>query len=188
MATVEYGSRTTRRPIAPAGDPHVFAAATGRRAGVLRAVGIVAGVLALAWLAALALSLLGAGTLPGLLPGAAHRVDQQRHRSPPSVRPATVPVRQRELARPVTRVSRPATATASHASSSHSATVVSVPVTPAPAAAPPQAPPSRGQGWTRRGRSAPPGQTRAGTGNGRKLADPTTPPGQSGSHVPPKKG
>ena len=47
---------------------------------------------------------------------------------------------------------------------------------------------SRGQGWAQRGLSAPPGQTRKGTGNGRKQPDPTTPPGHSGSHVPPKKG
>jgi hypothetical protein len=188
MATVEYGNRTTRRPIAPAGDPHVFAAATGRRAGVLRAVGIAAGVLALAWLAALALSLLGAGTLPGLLPGAAHRGLPHRLQSPATVRKVPVPVRQEKLARPVIRASRPATATASSASSSHSAPVATASGTPPPAAAPLQAPPSRGQGWTRRGWGAPPGQTRKGTGNGRKQADPTTPPGQSDSHVPPKKG
>jgi hypothetical protein len=185
MATVEYGNRTTREPISPARDPHVFAAATGRRAGVLRAVGIVAGVLALAWLAALALSLLGAGTLPGLLPGAAHRGLPHRLQSPAAARKAPVPVRQNELARPVDRTARPATATASNVSSSPGASVVTTPVTPAPAA--PQAPPSRGQGWVRRGWSAPPGQTRKGTGSGKK-ADPTMPPGQSGSNVPPKKG
>jgi uncharacterized protein (DUF58 family) len=180
MATVEYGNRT-------APDPHVFAAATGRRAGVLRAVGIVAGVLALAWLAALALSLLGAGTLPGLLPGAAHRGLPHRLQSPAAARKVPVPVRPKELARPVARTAPPATATAANASYSHAGSVVTAPAAPAPAAAP-QAPPSRGQGWAHRGWSAPPGQTRKGTGNGRKQADPATPPGQSGSDVPPKKG
>src|SRR5437660_10619550 len=102
MATVEYGNGTTRGPIERAGDPHVFAAATGRRAGVLRAVGIVAGVLALAWLAALALSLLGARTLPGLLPGAAHRRLPHRLQPPAKARKVPVPVRPEELARPVT--------------------------------------------------------------------------------------
>ena len=180
MATFEYGNLRTR-------DPHVFAAATGRRAGVLRAVGIIAGVLALAWLAALALSLLGAGTLPGLLPGAAHRGVPRRLQSPAAVRKAPAPVTQEKPVRPVARTTHPATAAASNVSSSHSAPVVTAPVTPAPAAAP-QAPPSREQGWARRSCSAPPGQTRRGTGNGKKQADPKTPPAQSGSHVPPKKG
>jgi len=187
MATVEYGNGTTRGPIERAGDPHVFAAASGRRAGVLRAVGIVAGVLALAWLAALALSLLGAATLPGLLPGASHPVLSERHKAPPAGRPTQVPIRHTEPVRTIAWTSRNATATASNVSSSHSAPRVTAAVTPAPAAAP-QAPTSRGQGWAQRGLSAPPGQTRKGTGNGRKQPDPTTPPGHSGSHVPPKKG
>src|SRR5438046_7851757 len=112
MATVEYGNGTTRGPIERAGDAHVFAAASGRRAGVLRAAGIVAGVLALAWLAALALSLLGAGALPGLLPRAAHHAPSHRLQSPAAPRTVPVPVRQK-LARPLVRTARPATAAAS---------------------------------------------------------------------------
>jgi len=184
MATLEHRGRA----IAPVSDPHVFAAATGRRAGVLRAAGIAAGVLALAWLAALALSLLGAGSLPGLLPGAAHRVLQQRHQSPSAGRPAQAPVRQQQFDRPAARAAHPATATASNASdSSHNASVAIAPVTSAPPALA-----SRGQGWTRRGWSAPPGQTRRTqppASRGKKQADATTtPPGQSDSHVAPKKG
>lgn len=194
MATLEH--ELTGQAIAPASDPHVFAAATGRRAGVLRVVGLAAGVLALAWLAALALSLLGAGSLPGLLPEAAHGVLSQRHESPPSGRPtpAPAPARQQQLVRPAARVVRSAaatTATAEKASASHSHAVVTAPVTPAPAA-PTPAQGSRGQGWARRGWSAPPGQTHRSqppAAHGKKQTDGTkTPPGQSASHAPPKKG
>jgi hypothetical protein len=185
MATLEHEQLGAGQAIAPTRESHVFAAATGRRAGVLRALGIAAGVLALAWLAALALSLLGAGSLPGLLPEAVHRGLPQRHQSPSAGRTAPARVRQRLLARPAARAVHPATAAASKASS-HSSSVVTAPVTPAPAASA-----SRRQGWVRRGWSAPPGQMRRSqppAPQGKKQTDGTkTPPGQSDSHVPPKK-
>jgi hypothetical protein len=190
MATFEHEQLRTGQAFAPTRDAHVFAAATGRRAGLLRAVGIAAGVLSLAWLAALALSLLGAGSLPGLLPGAADHVLPQRHQSPSAGRTVAALVRQRLLARPGARAAHPATAAVSKGSlSSHSASVVTAPVTTAPAA---PTPTSQGQGWVRRGWSAPPGRTRRSqpqAAHGKQQTDGTKPtPGQSGSHVPPEKG
>jgi hypothetical protein len=203
MAALE---RTIRvgQAIGPASERHVFAAATARRARVLWALGIGAGVLALAWLVALGLAVLGAGTLPGVLPAdaarPAHRAPAHRapaHRAPAQQftyskgrRPAQVPARPQHPAPQATRPGKRAPSTAA-ASSTPAAFVAPAPV------ATPQAPASRGQGWARSGWNAPPGRARRtqpppgkGAGLSKRQADTsttTTAPGQSGSHSP-KKG
>ena len=194
MGTLQHERLLTGRVTAPARDPHVFAATNGRRAGVLRTVGIAAGLLALAWLAALALALAGAGSLPGLLPraaaGSAQHGSSQRLQPQSQHRGVQAPVRRQVLAAPVARTTRTERRHARSAVVSRARPAQAARVTPA--TAPPAAQASRGQGWARRGWTAPPGQTRqdqapAGHGNGKQQAGgTTTPPGQSGSHSPNK--
>jgi hypothetical protein len=191
MAAIER----TLPAIRPATDRHVFAAATARRARILWTVGIGAGLLALAWLVALALALLGAGTLPGVLPAdVAHRGHHAQSNRTPAHQPQSPTSRAPEQAsaRPQEPAAR-ATRSASANSVRSTAPAASTPA-PAVAATPvvtPQTPVSRGQGWARRGWTEPPGHARKPPPvKDKHQADGstrTTAPGQSGSHSP-KKG
>jgi hypothetical protein len=170
---------------------YVFAASTGRRARALQVAGLCVAVVSLAWIAALAVALLGAGALPDALPAAKARAAPQPvpARAPARRIPGSAPRRARVAVRDEVRTSaatvRPARATAPAA-----LTVTSprASVT-APGAPPPPASPR--QGWARRGWTAPPGQVkpdrtppRGANGHGAAAGDPSgTTPGQSGSHA-----
>ncbi len=203
MATLEHEQLLGGRA-ASAGDTHVFAAATGRRARVLLLAGVVAGVLALGWLAALGLALLGARGFPGALPGA--KADAPD--SVPSHPFRVVPARSGQRApgfpaasSPGNGLTQPAARTTRTDARAVAASVVSFrrpaapPAATAPAVpAPVEAPAARQRGWGRGGRTMPPGQTRrdqppphGGVRSGNTPAvTRTTPPGQAGSHAPNK--
>jgi hypothetical protein len=167
MATLEH--ELTRGGQARPREHHVFVSAGGRRRRALRAAGVVAGALALVWLVALGLALAGSARLPGLpapdakplaardataastataaparphagahlgsaRPGTPRRLEQRR--AAPFLSPAR-PVRSIPPVRRATPVS-PATST----------------TTQAPAAA------TQTQGWSQRGWTNPPGQTK----------------------------
>jgi hypothetical protein len=199
MATLEHEQRPLGGPSAPAHDRQVFAAADGRRARIVGVTGVGAGALAVGWLVALGLALLGAGAVPGALPGAPH----VRHA--PTARTNRVAAAHVSRTRPTPHAAVPAAArqmtAPSRAQAPHARTpaarptVVPAPssiVAPAAAARAPaqgQAPPSRG--WTRRGWTQPPGQTRrdrpSPRGGGRSAHVATapamsSPPGHGGSH------
>jgi hypothetical protein len=203
MATLEHEQLLGGRA-ASVGDAHVFAAATGRRAWMLRLAGVVAGVLALGWLAALGLALLGALAFPGALPGA--KAGGSAPDSVPSDPLRVVPAQQAPgspaaafprgegLARPVapTTLSDARTAVTRVVSTRRPVTplATTAPAVPAPVEAP--AAPRQSSG--RRGRTAPPGQTRRdqprprrafGSGDTPAVTS-TTPPGQAGSRAPNK--
>jgi hypothetical protein len=187
MATFEQEQPFVGRPLARPDDPHVFVSATGHRARLVRAVGIGAGVAALAWLTALGFALLGVGSLPGLVPGA----KATRH-GPTAVRTTHV-----VPAAPRLQVTRSAV----WAPSSRSATRERHGAAPVTARAPASAPPTTTaptQGWAKHGWTAPPGQVQHapttppgnGNGHGRDTApgQSATPPGRSGSHAAKNQG
>ncbi len=154
MATLEHEQVLCGRAA------HVFAAATGRRARVLRMTGIAAGVLAVGWLAALGLALFGAGAFPGALPGIKTHgpASAPSHpvRSTPVRGAARVPGFPAAGASSGIRRAPPARTTAVSARRPVAPVAAAAPAAPAQASAP------SGQGWARRGWTAPPGQTRRG--------------------------
>jgi hypothetical protein len=182
--------------LGPATPEHVFASANGRRARFMRVAGSGAGVLALGWLVALGLAILGAASIPGALPGASEPASRPARAVPraDTSRPvhgqrATRALRAPVAAQPlrhhaVAAVALPSTAAARRLSPPERSVAPSAPAAP-PA---PVATASSRQGWARHGWKAPPGQTR--TKPDRRRADPTTAVdgshGKSGSHSPPK--
>jgi hypothetical protein len=176
-------------------DSHVFAAATELRARALRLAGFFVAMVSLAWIAALAVALLGAGALHDALPAAKARPtprpevvrtpDNAPSRSTPGAAPRRVgPASGREVGTATAavvqagRASRPSTTVAAPRA----------PTTPAVPLPPPPAVPR--QGWAKRGWTAPPGRLKPdrapahGTGGTSGVADDSTgtAPGQSGSH------
>jgi hypothetical protein len=177
MATVEHEQPIPRGPSRPL-DHHVFVSAGGRRQSALRAAGFVAGALALVWLVALGLALAGSTRLPGLpVPGVKpaavpdvsaapttalkHSRALARAARAPSVAP---PHRELRRAAPSTRTRAPARATQPAPTV---APVASTPPTIQTATATPT------QGWTRRGWTAPPGQTKRNEPTPRATGRPT---------------
>jgi hypothetical protein len=196
MATVRLEQPLLPGPQRAAGDRYVFAAATGRRAHALRLAGICVATLSLAWLGALAIALLGAGAVPGVLPAAkagsvAPRAAAPRVRAP---RAAPAPVLRRAWGaqRRVTpaapgRGLRTAVAVA-QAPARGRVVSARAPVTP-PAARP--APAMAGQGWARHGWTVPPGRVKhdqappraAGDHSGDAADTTRTSGGPSGTHA-----
>jgi hypothetical protein len=193
MATLEHEQSLLGGRPAAARDPHVFAAQTGRRPRALQFAGLCGAMLSLAWIAALAFALLGAGALPGALPAtkagpaprpAVRAVERAPVRSTRGVAPRrTRAASGREVPTAATSVST------ARATARASATVASThaPVVPA---APPPPPAAPRQGWARRGWTAPPGRVkpdpspRGADGRSAAAGDPSgTAPGQSGSHA-----
>jgi hypothetical protein len=172
---------------------HVFASATGRRARFMRVAGGGAGVLAVAWLVALGLAILGAAGIPDALRGAkgqapaparaTNRAEVSRvvrtHRealAPPA--PAAAPLRRHGQAPTTAPASRTAAGTAAPVERSVASSAAAA--TPAPQ-----------KGWARRGWTAPPGQTKTKPRPRRDSSSTDSPAanvshGQSGSHSPPK--
>jgi hypothetical protein len=149
----------------------VFVASDGRRARRLRLAASAIAVLALLWLAALAVGMLGFGRLPGLSTplgriGGADKAQSERSESR-SPTPARSEPRSADLIVAPERSGRPS---ASQQSARGRAAVKRAnakpaarrPRTtpPAPAVQPQPAPPPPQQGWARHGRPAPPGYTR----------------------------
>ena len=170
-------------------EAYVFAAPTGRRARALQVAGLCVAMVSLAWIAALAVALLGAGAVPDALPAAkAGSVRppapaRAHQRAPARSMPGPAP---RRAIRTSTAAVTPARATAQAP-----ITVASPRASLAPPAAPPPPPATPRQGWARRGWTAPPGRvkpdrapTRGANGHGAAADDPSgTTPGQSGSHA-----
>ncbi len=189
MTTLEHEQPLVTARWAAASDPHVFAAATVRRARALRLTGICAGMLSLAWLGALAVALLGAGAVPGALPVAKARGSAPRSAPTPVLRHAQAR-RVDAGARRITPAASRRTQTTDPAASPTQA-ASDVPATVAPphaAVALPvarSAPAASRQGWARRGWTAPPGRVKreaAPRRSGGKSGDAgATAPGQSGS-------
>ena len=166
MATLEHEQLLPRR--AGVAHEHVFVSHDGRRQRILRAAGVVAGGLALVWLAALGLSLAGSTRLPGLsLQAAKHSVPARAPAQ--AVAPAPPAAHARALAlAPTPRPAPTLRHVAPRRAAVHVAPTAAAParvppaghrvrtatVTPAHAATAPQ------RGWARRGWTAPPGQTR----------------------------
>jgi hypothetical protein len=195
MATLEHEQPLLTAPHRAAGDRHVFAAATGRRASALRLAGICVATVSLVWLGALAFALLGAGAIPGVLPVAKARNAAPRAATPRVPAPRAAPARVLRRASGTRRRLTPAapgelrTAVAPAQAPAHMRVVSArAPVT-SPAAAPVPAAPR--QGWARHGWTAPPGRVkrdqappRAVGGQRGNAVDPSqTPGGQSGSHA-----
>jgi hypothetical protein len=143
-------------------ERHVFVSHDGRRQRVLRIVGMVAGVLALAWLAALGLALGGGTSLPLLrAPGA--KQDAPKHAA--SAQPRHSHAIRQATAHPHARPLRPEPATLHDSAAPPAAPAPAlgttrpapaVPVTPAVPVQP--TPVTTQRGWARRGWTAPPGQ------------------------------
>lgn len=184
MAAFEHERPLPGGRPAAARDPHVFAAPTRRRARALQFGALCSAVLALAWIAALAVALLGADALPGALPAA---------KASPAARPAPIGATERSAARSVPdaapgrrsaalRREIKVAAAPERATARASVTVASPAAPVAPPAAPaPAAPPAAPrQGWARRGWAAPPGHVKPDRAAGKVSG---TTPGQSGSHA-----
>src|SRR5919197_3459244 len=161
MATLEHDALRGER--ARPHERHVFVSHDGRRQRVLRVAGIVAGALALAWLAALALALVGDSSLPVLPAPATMRDAQERAASAPprhshATRQAVSTPRPLQQGpakvHPASAVPVPASAARTAASAPPTPTA---PVTPA---APAQTPVTPQRGWVRSGWTAPPGQVK----------------------------
>jgi hypothetical protein len=195
MATLEHEQSLLTSPLGAAGDRHVFAAATRRRARALRLAGICVATLSLVWLGALALALLGAGALPGVLPAAKAGSAAPRVAAP---REPALSAAQARVLRRAWGAQRSVTPAASERGFR---TVVAVAQAPArvrvvsagarftPPAAPP-APAAAGQGWARHGWTAPPGRVkhdqappRGAGGHSGAAASTRIPGGQSGAHA-----
>jgi hypothetical protein len=171
MATLE-DEHLFRAARARPREQHVFVSRGGRRQRLLRAGGLGAGALALAWLTALGLAMAGSTRLPGLPAPAAADATPARpasdtasasrsHTGVVSRRPSSA-----VASRPVqTRPSRGA-AVEADATAPTAPTPVLPASRPAPAASfAPAAPPAQArvtpqQGWARNGWTAPPGQTK----------------------------
>lgn len=188
MAAFEHEQPLLGGPTAADPDPHVFAAPTRRRARALQLGALCAAVLSLAWIAALAVALLGYGALPGVLPAA------KAHRAP---LPAPIGAPAGAAARSVSRAAPRRSSAASHreiraaavpavpaqATARASATVASPAAPVAPPAGPAAPPAAPRQGWARRGWTAPPGHVKPdGSSSAGGNVSGTT-PGQSGSHA-----
>ena len=157
MATLEHDALHGQR--ARPHERHVFASHDGRRQRFLRVAGIVAGALALAWLAALALALVGDSSLP-VLPAPAAMRDAP-------ARAASAPPRHSHAIRRAASTPRPLQAGPArvHPASAARAARTAAPAPPTPAApvtpaAPAQTAVTPQRGWARRGRTAPPGQAK----------------------------
>jgi hypothetical protein len=191
MATLEHEQPLLGGRPAAARDPHVFAAQTGRRARALQLAGLCVAMLSLAWIAALAVALLGAGALPGALPATKAPAPRPAVRAVGRVPVRSIPGAAPRRARAASGREVPTAATAvspARATARASATVASThaPVVPA---APPPPPAAPRQGWARRGWTAPPGRVRpdpsprGADGRSAAAGDPSgTASGQSGSH------
>jgi hypothetical protein len=195
MAAFEHEQPLLGGRPAAARDPHVFAAATRRRARALQLGALCAAVLSLAWIAALTVALLGADALPGALPAA---------KASPAPPPAPIGAPERAAARSVPRAASghrsPESRREIHAAAvpaapaqatAQASTTVASPAAPvAPPAAPAAPPVAPRQGWARRGWTAPPGHVkpdrappRGGDGGSSAAGDVSgTTPDQSGSH------
>jgi len=185
--------------LGPAAPEHVFASANGRRARLMRVAGAGASVLAVAWLVALGLAVLGAAGIPDALRNAKGQVRaparatnragvsrvMRTHRgalAPPA--PAAVPARRHGQAPTTAPASRPAPNTAAPVERSVTSSAPAAPTAAMTTAAP-------RRGWARRGWTAPPGQTKTKPSPRRHGSSTESPAanvshGQSGSHSPPK--
>jgi len=194
MATLEQEHAIPGRRSLPPGEQHVFAADDGRRARLTRVAGLATAALALVWLAALGVAMLGAGRLPGVsFPPSkqvGHAPDAATgYRSPfmqsPARRSAAWPAvrapRRSEPQRPSAqagRVQHPAPAP--EVLSNPVGVVVPRAADPGRAAPAPVQAPTLPQGWARRGWAAPPGQTKrdepvsGGAGAPRRSGTPAT--------------
>jgi hypothetical protein len=195
MATLEHEQPLLTAPQRAARDRHVFAAATGRRAHALRVVGICVATLSLVWLGALAIALLGASAVPGVLPAAKARSVPSRAAAPRVRAHRAAPTHALRLALGAQRNVTPAapgrglpTAVAVAKAPARVGVVSArAPVTPR---ATPPASAAAGQGWARHGWTAPPGRVKhdqappRGAGHSGDAVDSTrTSGGQSGAHV-----
>ncbi len=185
--------------LGPAAPEHVFASANGRRARFVRVAGGGAGVLAVAWLVALGLAILGAAGIPDTLRGAksqapaaaraTNRAEVSRfvrtHRGAPAPPArAAAPARRHGQAPTTAPASRPARNTAAPVKRSVASSAAVAPTAAVTTAAP-------RKGWARRGWTAPPGQTKTKPRPRRDGSSTDSPAanvshGQSGSHSPPK--
>jgi hypothetical protein len=185
--------------LGPAAPEHVFASANGRRARFMRVAGGGAGLLAVAWLVALGLAILGAAGIPDGLRGAKSQAPTaaratnraevspvvRTHRAalaPPA--PAVAPPRRHGQAPTTAPASRPPTGTAAPVARSVASSAAVAPTAAVTTAAP-------RKGWARRGWTAPPGQTKTKPRPRRDGSSTDSPAanvshGQSGSHSPPK--
>lgn len=201
MAIFEHEQQLVGRRSAPAGDPRVFAAPNGRRARILGLGGVCAGVVALGWLAALGLAMVGAGGSLGVLPGAKHEgrapdgmpahtaafLDVARAR--PTPRPGASPIGRRQFPHQRSETTQvPAPAARSAVVSAQDRPVASLAAAPQ-GLLPPKAAATPRQGWARQGRTAPPGQMkrkqpppRGGRRGGDTRAATSATPGQGSSH------
>ena len=195
MATLEHEQPLLTGPRRAAGDRHVFAAATVRRTRAVRLAGICTATLSLMWLGALAIALLGAGAVPGVLPSAKARSVAHRAAAPRAPAPRAAPAR---VLRRAWRAQRGVTPAApghglrtamgmAHAPVPLRVVSARTPVTPPAASAGPAA---AGQGWARHGWTAPPGRMkhnkppRGADGQSGDAADSIrTPAGQSRAHA-----
>ena len=195
MATLDHEQPLPTGPQRAAGDRHVFAAATVRRAHALRLAGICVATLSVVWLGALAIALLGASAVPGVLPAAKARDVAPRAAAPrvraPRAAPARVLRRAWGAQRSVTPVApgRELRTAVAVAQAPARVRVVSARAPVTPPAAPPA--PVAGQGWARHGWTAPPGRVKhdqapprgAGGHSGDALESTRTSGGQSGAHA-----
>jgi hypothetical protein len=186
--------------LGPAAPEHVFASANGRRARFVRVAGGGAGVLAVAWLVALGLAILGAAGIPDTLRGAKsqapaaaratnraevfRRVVRTHRGALAPQAPAAAPPRRHGQAPTTAPAARPAPGTAAPVKRSVASSAAVAPTAAVTTAAP-------RKGWARRGWTAPPGQTKTKPRPRRDGSSTDSPAanvshGQSGSHSPPK--
>jgi hypothetical protein len=181
----------------------VFVATDGRRARRLRYAAVVTAVVAFAWVAALAIGMLGFGRLPGISLPVVARGPEKTAPQPvkPALRARDVKPNPQAVARTAKAMSRHDAASAARvqaasASTKPRAAAATRPrsglrtsvrrrVTPTPRAQPstaapatPATPTSR-QGWAKRGATAPPGETRRATAGAKDQQPAATPRGQA---------
>lgn len=171
MATLEHEQLIPGGQSRP-GEQHIFVSPYGRRQRALRLAGLLAGALALVWLVALGLAMVGSARLAGLPVPGAQRVAFARDASATAAVPA--PRRHSPTGGHEARAasSTPGRVEPQSASARTNPARTTAPATtppavlPAPAASvtsatPPleAATPSR-HGWARRGWTVPPGQTK----------------------------
>jgi hypothetical protein len=186
MRTIQREETKPVRPLRTEPEQPVFVAQTGRRAQRLRKVALAAAALVCLWLAGLAVGMLGFDALPGAsLPGIDRLRGGGRDEAPRD--------EQREPLRPAADVPDGSRAGSEEGGASFQArrqpsrsvrtdrtappprTVRPAPTTQGAQTQPlPVAPPPRGQGWTRRGLTVPPGQTH------KTQTTPPPPPGTRG--------
>jgi len=164
MATLEHEQPIGGKPSRPL-EHHVFVSLGGRRQSALRAGGLVAGALALVWLVALGLALAGSTRLPGLpvreakpvgardVSAASSATAARRALAGPTPVRAAMP-RSHELR----RATAPADVAPAKAARSIPPATGVVPAASTTPAAGTAATPT--QGWSRRGWTVPPGQTK----------------------------